>query len=166
MRFAFASSAHRPPDEPFADTLRPGTCHGRLEVCPPRVLRRRSWYARLADWLRSGWPWAGAASPMRLSGVPAGELEAVRRDFIEAVEDLRSDAAEALLDHIHDARGLRELWHLRAEVFRVVALQHSQLEAGERLAWLNRHFPTRAPRSGFGPLAGSPASAHPRQMWP
>ena len=47
---------------------------------------------------------------------------------------------------------LRELWHLRSELFRQVALQHSQFEAEQRLSRLNRHFPTRAPRSGFAPL--------------
>ena len=161
MRYALASSAHRPPDDDQADTLRPGTCHGRLEVCPPRLLRRRSWITALGEWLRAGWT---AATPRaRRRSTPAIDLERVRRDFSDAVDDLRSDAADALLDRIHDARGLRELWHLRAEVFRLVSLHHSQLEADERLAWLNRHFPTRAPRSGFGPLA-TPATS--RQMWP
>ena len=47
------------------------------------------------------------------------------------------------------AKSMRELWHLRAEVFALVSLELSQLEADRRLAALNRHFPTRAPRSGF-----------------
>ena len=54
---------------------------------------------------------------------------------------------------------LRELWHLRAEVFSLVSLQHSQHAADTRLAQLNRHFPSRSPRSGFGAL-------EPRDMWP
>lgn len=167
MRFALASLARRRPDDDFADTLRPGTCHGRLEVCPPGLLRRHTWFHRFGDWLRAGWVTTAPAAPRaRRRGTPVTELERVRRDFFEAVEDLRSDAAEALLDRIHHARGLRELWHLRAEVFRLVSLHHSQVEAGERLAWLNRHFPTRAPRSGFGPLTASASPAASRQMWP
>jgi len=31
-------------------------------------------------------------------------------------------------------------------------VHHSQHEAERRLARLNRHFPTRSPRSGFAPL--------------
>jgi hypothetical protein len=53
---------------------------------------------------------------------------------------------------VDSARSLRELWHLRSEVYRLVALQTSQSEAERRLADLNHHFPTRAPRSGFAPL--------------
>ena len=45
-----------------------------------------------------------------------------------------------------------QLWHLRAELYHVVAVYHSQHEAERRLAELNGHFPTRAPRSGFVPL--------------
>ena len=47
----------------------------------------------------------------------------------------------------HDARSLRELWHLRAEVYNAVAIQFNQYEAEQRLSRLNRHFPTRAPRA-------------------
>ena len=53
----------------------------------------------------------------------------------------------------HDlAHSLRDLWHLRAELYHVLALNHDQREAEQRLTQLNRHFPTRAPRSGFVPL--------------
>jgi hypothetical protein len=33
-------------------------------------------------------------------------------------------------------------------------MQHSEAEAASRLVRLNRHFPTRAPGSGFMPLNG------------
>lgn len=55
-----------------------------------------------------------------------------------------------LQQRINIARSLHELWHLRPEVFKLVALRYSQGEAQSRLDRLNRHFPTRAPRSGFG----------------
>lgn len=167
MRYALASLAHRPPDDDFVDTLRPGTCHGRLEVCPPRSARRKPWYAALGDWLRAGWAGTTPAPTARRRGATPAELERVRRDFSDAVDDLRTPAAGDLLDRIQDARGLRELWHLRAEVFRLVSLHHSQVEADERLAWLNRHFPTRSPRSGFGPLGGPHgAASSSKHMWP
>jgi hypothetical protein len=44
---------------------------------------------------------------------------------------------------------LRELWHARAEIYRVVGLAHTQQEAERRVALLDRHFPTRAARSQF-----------------
>lgn len=163
MRFALATLAHRPPDDDFVDTLRAGG-HARLQVCPPKVRRSRAWYRAIGDWLRAGW----APDTKRRPGAAPIDLETARRDFREAVEDLRTPAADDLLDRIDDARGLRELWHLRAEVFRLVSLLHSQLEADERLAWLNRHFPTRSPRSGFGALGqpAGPSSSSSRQMWP
>lgn len=166
MRHALASLAQRPPDDDFIDTLRPGTCHGRLEVCPPGGSARPRWTALLGAWLRAGWAGTPPSPARRRHGARPADLERVRQEFAEAVEDLRTPAADQLLDRIDAARGLRELWHLRAEVFRLVSLHHSQLEADERLAWLNRHFPTRSPRSGFGMLGTPPAAGASRQMWP
>jgi hypothetical protein len=65
---------------------------------------------------------------------------------------VHSDRAIELRGLIRGARSLRELWHLRAEVYNAVAVQTSQLDAETRLARLNKHFPTRAPRSGFAAL--------------
>ena len=79
-------------------------------------------------------------------------VPAIRVEFMRAVADVDSDAADSLRNRIALSRSLRELWHLRTEVFRVVGLAHSQREAEGRLALLNRHFPTRAPRSQFGSL--------------
>ena len=42
--------------------------------------------------------------------------------------------------------------NLRADLFRAVSVVHSQTEAENRLLLLNRHFPTRAPRSQFSAL--------------
>jgi len=53
---------------------------------------------------------------------------------------------------INATHSLRELWHLRAEIYRLVGVAHRQSEADTRVALLNRHFPTRAPRSQFGGL--------------
>ena len=95
--------------------------------------------------------WILAPAPLD-SAPPLNRLPAVRHDFAACVTDVPPAAARALLGHIDQARSLRDLWHLRAEVFNLVALHHSQTEAETRLTRLNRHFPTRAPRSGFTPL--------------
>lgn len=79
-------------------------------------------------------------------------MEGVRAEFIQALSGVRTPQAGLLEQRIGIARSLHELWHLRPEVFKLVALHFSQCEAQRRLDQLNRHFPTRAPRSGFGAL--------------
>jgi len=151
------------PSEPAFDTFPAAAPRApRIAVCPPQAVRRRPWLATLREWLGSAWQRdtrSARPGPARPGAVP---LDAVRQEFIDAVAGIRTPGGDDLLDRIHFARSLRELWHLRAEVFRLVSLHHSQAEAGERLAALNRHFPTRSPRSGFAPLHGSTN----RAMWP
>ena len=154
----------RPTPEPplerwFETTLRPAGRGARPEVCPPRAVHTRALGTILRDWLLAGWHRPAEPEPAPRC-TPA--LEAIRQEFIDAVEGVHTPAAEDLLDRIHFARGLREFWHLRAEVFRLVALHRSQGEAEARLARLNRHFPTRSPRSGFAPLHPHPT----KDMWP
>jgi hypothetical protein len=153
----------QPLDVWFVEGLRPAGRGVRPEVCPPQAAAPRPWAQTLREWLSRGWSGqrpATTATPVPLRTAPA--LETVRQDFIDAVDGIPPAASDALLDRIHFARSLRELWHLRAELFRLVALHHSQAEADERLSWLNRHFPTRAPRSGFAPLNPIPS----KDMWP
>lgn len=126
--------------------------HHRIEICPPERGSATPWQ-RLRAWACTAWPMIGA------DGAPGDELAPIRREFAEAMADLAGEHADILVDRLYKARSLRELWHLRAQVFSLVALQHSQHEADLRLARLNRHFPTRSPRSGFGALES-------RAMWP
>lgn len=118
----------------------------RIEVCPPAA--RRAWWTRAGAWLR-GNPAAASA------GVDA-RLDAVRAEFADAIADCVDDAVSVVpgdvLMRVNTAQTLRELWHLRPALYHVIALRHSQCEAEQRLARLNRHFPTRSPRSGFAPL--------------
>ena len=117
----------------------------REEVCPPSLRQApRSAWNRIWFWL---------LGPGQAQSSPAPDrLPPVRRDFLDTLGDIALPAAGALADRIGQARSLRDLWHLRADVFGLVARYHSQHEAEQRLARLNRHFPTRAPRSGFVPL--------------
>ncbi len=139
---------------PPASRTRPA----RLEICPPqRSFASQAWLSRVRSWLSAGWN----GTPIQEDGVADRSLvlAAARQDFFQSVVDLTLPAAGKLLDRIEFARTMRDLWHLRAEVFALVSLERSQQEADRRLALLNRHFPTRAPRSGFGGLA-------PKDMWP
>lgn len=135
-------------------STQPHTSQHRLEICPPeRRMTPRSWWCRLQEWVAAGWPGGSNELP------DDAPLARIKREFADATTDLSGDRADELIDRLHGARSLRELWHLRTQVFSLVSLQHSQHEADVRLARLNRHFPARAPRSGFGTL-------EPRDMWP
>jgi hypothetical protein len=117
----------------------------RLSSAPPSLRHApASPWQRLLFWLLA--PAPHEAAP------PLNRLPPVRRDFIAAVSDLEGAEANALRHRIVGARSLRELWHLRAEVFHIVSLQHDQGEAERRVMQLKHHFPARAPRSQFGGL--------------
>jgi hypothetical protein len=117
----------------------------RVEVPPPslRCAPASAW-ERLLFWLMAPAP-QEAAPPMN-------RLPAVRIEFLNTLADIDGEDADTLRQRIAQCHSLRELWHARAEVFRLVGVTHSQAEADHRLALLNRHFPTRAPRSQFAPL--------------
>jgi hypothetical protein len=117
----------------------------RVEVRPPSLRHKpTSAWQRLVFWLL-------APAPMD-AAPPLNRLPAVRAEFVACLHDLPPETTAALAERIDRARSLRDLWHLRSEVYRAVGVHHSQGEAEIRLTRLNRHFPTRAPRSGFAPL--------------
>lgn len=122
------------------------TSAGRTEVRPPSLC-----HAPDSAWQRFMF-WLLAPAPFQASP-PLSRLPAVRTEFLETLRDIHTLDAKLLKDRIGFTRSLRELWHLRTEVYRVVAVARSQAEAEERVAELNRHFPTRSPRSGFAPLS-------------
>lgn len=126
---------------------RPGglAVSSRIEVCPPSGTdgRDRPW-TRLQSWL--------LGDVATTTDEDAERLAAVRLDFATSIEDVDPLRAGGVLMRINTARSLRELWHLRTAVYGVISIEHSQSEAEARLARLNRHFPTRAPRSAFAPL--------------
>ena len=114
--------------------------------CGPPSLRHApgSLWQRLMFWLMAPAP--------RDAAPPLNRLPGVRIDFMASVADISTEEADRIRLRIHEARSLRELWHVRAELYRVVAVTHSQAQAEQRLLLLNRHFPTRAPRSQFASL--------------
>jgi len=144
----------------------------RLEVCPPALLRARAgaiagWRSSVLEWLVGGWnqPVAGPSaewSPDAPRPVPPA-LTPVRDEFIAALADIRTQQVGHLQHRIRAARSMRDLWHLRPELFKLVALGFSQAEAQSRLDRLNRHFPTRSPRSGFGQFDAMGVNQPPRK---
>lgn len=132
-------------------------------VCPPALLPAGAagWRASLRDWLDTG---LGRAPQPAARRPAADAIGAVRAEFLESLADIRTQQAGMLAHRITIARSLHELWHLRPEVFKLVALRHSQFEAQARLDRLNRHFPTRAPRSGFGSFEPDAASRRPARQ--
>jgi hypothetical protein len=109
----------------------------------------------LRVWLAPVWPASATTTTGRVfERAPA--LDAARDDFIFAIDDL-AGARVARLEHAIDhAVSLRDLWYLRTEVYSVVSGEFGQNEADQRLALLNRHFPTRSPKSGFGAFDATP----------
>lgn len=125
----------------------------RVGVRPPALkaaaVPAPGWRTSLRDWLDTGLgrPARQAAGQQRPAIDPLGT---VRAEFLQSLDDIRTQQVGMLQQRIHIACSMHELWHLRPEVFKLVALRFSQVEAECRLERLNRHFPTRAPRSGFG----------------
>ncbi|MCO5978001.1 hypothetical protein [Ideonella oryzae] len=71
-------------------------------------------------------------------------LERARRDFCAAMRDLHGDAIQDLRLRAGYTVSLRELWHLRTELYQLIAFHLDQAEADRRLVPVNRHFPARA----------------------
>lgn len=95
-------------------------------------------------WLMA--PSPGDAAP------PLNRLPGVRTEFLAALTDISGEEADRVRWRIQESRSLRELWHVRADVYSLVAVHHSQAQAEQRLLMLSHHFPARAPRSQFASL--------------
>jgi len=118
-----------------------------VQICPPARQRPPGWRQRLLEWLAGSWP-ADERPPEVPEASPA--LDRARLDFVDALDGIAAPEAAALALRIGQARSLREFWHLRTDVFNMVARHGGgQGVATARLALLNGHFPTRSPRSGF-----------------
>jgi hypothetical protein len=108
----------------------------RGEVRPPALWGQAdSVWTSLWQWLRADRP----TEPKRIR-----TLEQARADFCVALNGLDSRQANDLRQRAGHARSLRELWHLRAELYSVIACHLSQGEADRRLALVNHHFSSGA----------------------
>jgi hypothetical protein len=123
----------------------------RMNVCPPDVCpQAESLWSVSLRWLVGG----------NVEAVPAlrTPLEKARSEFVAAMAGMLEVDHFGLLKRAQHARSLRELWHLRSELYTLVARRFSQFEADARLARVNQHFPTRAQRTSMP--ATEPADVH------
>jgi len=111
----------------------------RMDVRPPDASSGRD--SLLSSTLR----WISGSEP-ELPARLRTPLERARAEFLWAMEDLLDLDSSDLLCRAQHARSLRELWHLRSELYTLIARRISQGVANERLARVNQHFPRRAAR--------------------
>lgn len=111
----------------------------RPEACPPSLRCEPD-----TAWQR--WMfWLMAPAPED-SAPPVNRLPLVRLDFLDTLVDMHAADADDLRSRIREAHSLRDLWHARAEVFRVVGVARGQSEAERRIGLLDRHFQPRNAR--------------------
>lgn len=118
----------------------------RTEICPPALFSRsRPYWQRL---LRAWWRKLTNQAEPSLQQRPKGQIQSVREAFFVGLADLSPEYTYELRCRIEKARSLRELWHLRADVFNVLAQHRGQSFAHARLSSINTNFPSRVPQSG------------------
>lgn len=112
---------------------------GRSEVAPPA--RFAAHPPAPMRWVASIWRWLWDLEAPAPKPAPLGEIRQIRAAFHAALMDMQSAKAYQVRYQIEACRSLRELWHLRADVFEIVAENRGEGEAKNRVAGLNRHFP-------------------------
>ena len=92
---------------------------------------------------RGGTAWRQIAGVLgwRIDPAPGNrDTCAISAALVACLADLPAIDTSALRQVLIHAGSLAELWHLRPEVYRLLALHHSQAEAEQRLAATNRLF--------------------------
>jgi hypothetical protein len=113
----------------------------RKEVQPPTLFTRSE--PQWRRWMTTAWHWLWDDEDLEEHPRVLRGLNQVKAEFLSVVWDLQSYAATNVRESITQARSLRELWHLRATVFSVIATHRGQAEANRRLESLDAHFPVR-----------------------
>lgn len=116
----------------------------RAQVCPPELFSRSG--PQWKRWVTGFWSWLWDLEETSDALPVLTGLNKVKSEFNAAMWDLQSVRANQVRDAIEHARSLRELWHLRPDVFRVISTLRGQAEATVRIEALNNHFPVRMSR--------------------
>lgn len=124
----------------------PSSDFRRQETAPPALFWRSepAW----KRWVSRTWQWLWDLEDPTPPAPPLSALNRVRAEFRNALWDLQSARANQVRDRIECARSLRELWHLRADVFKAIAVHRGQIEAQARVDSLDAHFPVRSFKQG------------------
>jgi hypothetical protein len=114
----------------------------RHQVVPPSLFSRSRplWKA----WVSGFWCWLWDMDELPRAPIATTGLRKVKSEFNSAMWDLQSMRANQVRTMVEQARSLRELWHLRADVFKVISVHRGQIEAQLRLDALDSHFPVRS----------------------
>lgn len=113
----------------------------RKEVRPPHLFARSE--PQWRRWMATAWHWLWDDEDLEEHPRVLQGLNQAKTEFLSVIWDLQSYAATQTRELVTHARSLRELWHLRASVFNVIATHRGQAEAYRRLESLNQHFPVR-----------------------
>lgn len=113
----------------------------RTEVCPPTLFAESQplWQR----WVSTAWQWLWEADALENHPQVLRGLHQVKSEFVQALWDLQSFQAAHVREQIEQAKCLRDLWHLRPELFQLIATHRGEVRAHERMGTLNRHFPVR-----------------------
>lgn len=140
---ARATPLHTLPSQSESDFSTPSSLR-RAQVCPPSLFSRSG--PQWKRWVTGFWAWLWDLDETPDAMPVLTGLSKVKSEFCAAMWDLQSVRANQIRDAVEHARSLRELWHLRADVFRVISTLRGQAEATVRIEALNNHFPVRVSR--------------------
>jgi hypothetical protein len=113
----------------------------RTEVCPPALFAQSQplWQR----WASTAWQWLWDDEDLENHPRVLQGLQQVKQAFVHVLWDLQSYQASHVRNNIETCRSLRDLWHLRTDVFQLIAVHRGEVQAQQRLDSLNRHFPVR-----------------------
>lgn len=73
---------------------------------------------------------------------PVYKLSVAKAEFLAPLRNTLP-----IYDKVQRARSLRELWHLRTDVYNLICMSRTQLEAEKWCTAVSRYFPTECKRS-------------------
>ena len=77
--------------------------------------------------------WLNSATSGSFLSAPDADLELVRERLLHLLDDCKGTDCERLRWRLHTAESAQDLWLLRGPLFQVVASQHCQEQAAERV---------------------------------
>jgi hypothetical protein len=95
--------------------------------------------------MRSGWRWGREEVPQEC-------VAQLRRQCLALLEDCQGPSCDRLRLRLQVARNASEVWLARGEIFQLVASQHCQAQAAQRINGLLPLFEGRVPARLLTPV--------------